>query len=93
MERTQTVGLRRRVSVATEVKLMDASGGRRMVGTASGVAIEPQFDEEVVCQDTTGELSKSLSEVRKEEHRWRTKWTCVRWSQTKVIDSRVVSRA
>ena len=37
-----------------------------MAGTASGVAIEPQPDEQVVCQDMTGELSDSLSEMRGE---------------------------
>ena len=45
-----------------------------MAGTASGVATEPQPDEQVVCQEMTGELSKSLSEMRKETHRWKTKW-------------------
>ena len=41
-----------------------------------------------MCQDLTGELSNSLSEVRKETDRWKTKVeTCVRQSQTKVIDS------
>ena len=35
---------------------------------------EPQPDEQVVCQDLTGELSNSLSEIRKEMHRWKTKW-------------------
>ena len=27
-----------------------------------------------VCQDLTGELSNSLSEIRKETHSWKTKW-------------------
>ena len=38
------------------------------------MAIEPQPDVQVVCQDLTGELSNSLSEVRKETHRCKTKW-------------------
>ena len=63
---------------------MDSSGAREMAGTVSGVAIEPQLDEQVVCQDLTGEMSDSLSEENKVE-------TCVRQSQTKVIDSRVLS--
>ena len=46
----------------------------RLAGTASGVAIEPQPDEQVVCQDLTGELSNSLSEIRKETRSWKTKW-------------------
>ena len=45
-----------------------------MVGAASEVAIEPQPDEQVVCQDLTGELSNALSEIRKETHNWKTKW-------------------
>ena len=48
-----------------------------MAGTVSGVAIEPQPGEQVVCQDLTGELSDSLSEIRKETHSWNTKWRCV----------------
>ena len=57
-----------------KIRSLDASRARRMVGTASKVAIEPQPDEEVVCQDLTGEMSTSLSEIRKETHRWKTKW-------------------
>ena len=48
-----------------------------MAGTVSGVAIEPQPGEQVVCQDLTGDLSDSLSEIRKETHSWKTKWRCV----------------
>ena len=60
----------------------------------SGVAIDPQPDEQVECQDLTGDLSNSLSEIRKETHSWKNKVeTSVRQSQTKVIDSRVLSRA
>ena len=44
-----------------------------MAGTAGGVAIEPLPDGQVVCQDLTGELSNSLSEMRKETHSWKTK--------------------
>ena len=57
-----------------KIRSLDASGARRVIGTASGVAIEPQPDEQVVFQDLTGELSNSLSEMRKETHRWKTKW-------------------
>ena len=32
----------------------DASGARCVAGTASGVATEPQLDEQVVCQNLTG---------------------------------------
>ena len=45
-----------------------------MAGTVSWVAIGPQLDEQVVCQDLTGELSNSLSEICKETHSWKTKW-------------------
>ena len=38
----------------------DASGARRMAGTVSGVAIEPQLDEQVVCQYLTGEFVEFL---------------------------------
>ena len=78
-----------------KIRSMDVSGARRVAGTGSGVAIEPQFDEQVVCQDLTGELSNSLFEIRKETPSWKTKWrhVCVRQLQTKVIDSRVLSRA
>ena len=34
-----------------KIRSMDASGARRMAGTVSGVAIEPQPGEQVVCQD------------------------------------------
>ena len=62
-----------------------------MAGIVSGVTIEPQPGEQVVCQDLTGELSDSLSEIRKETHSWKTKWrTCVRQSQPK--SSTVVCR-
>ena len=37
-----------------KIRSLDASGARRMAGTASVVAIEPQLDEQVVCQDLTG---------------------------------------
>ena len=57
-----------------KIRSMDASGARRMAGTVSGVAIEPQPAHQVVCQDLTGELSDSLSEIRKETHTWKTKW-------------------
>ena len=57
-----------------KIRSLTASGARRKAGTASGVAIEQQPDEQVVCQDLTGELSNSLSEMRKETHRWKTKW-------------------
>ena len=57
-----------------KIRSMDASGARRMAGIVSGVTIEPQFGKQVVCQDLTGELSDSLSEVRKETHSWKTKW-------------------
>ena len=36
-----------------------------MSGTVIGVAIEAQLGEQVLCQDLTGELSDSLSEIRK----------------------------
>ena len=39
-----------------------------------GWRFKPQPDEQVVCQDLTGEMSNSLSEMRKETHRWKTKW-------------------
>ena len=39
-----------------KIRSVDASGARRISGTASGVAIEPQPDEQVVCQDLTGEM-------------------------------------
>ena len=45
-----------------------------MAGTVRGVAIESQPDDQVMCQDLTGELSNSLSEMRKETHSWKTKW-------------------
>ena len=45
-----------------------------MNGTVSGVASELQPDEQVVCQDLTGELWDSLSEICKEMHNWNTKW-------------------
>ena len=57
-----------------KIRSMDASGARRIAGTVSGVAIEPQLDEQVVCQGMTGELSNSLSEIRKETHNRKTKW-------------------
>ena len=38
-----------------KIRSMDASGARRMTGIVSGVAIEPQPGEQVVCQDLTGE--------------------------------------
>ena len=44
-----------------------------MMSRTSEVAIEPQPDEHVVCQDFT-DLSNSLSEIRKEKHNWKTKW-------------------
>ena len=40
-----------------KIRSLDVSGARRMVGTASEVAIEPQPDEQVVCQDLIGEWS------------------------------------
>ena len=45
---------------------LDASGARRVVGTASEVAIETECDEQVVCQDFLGELLYSLSGMRTE---------------------------
>ena len=60
-----------------KIRSMDASGARRVADTVSGVAIEPQPGEQVVCQDLTGELSDSLSEIRKETRSWNTKWRCV----------------
>ena len=48
-----------------KIRSLDASGACRMNGTVSGVASEQQPDEQVVCQDLTGELSNSLSEIRK----------------------------
>ena len=47
-----------------KIRSMDASGARRMAGTVSGVAIEPQLGEQVVCQDLIGGLSCSLSGMR-----------------------------
>ena len=38
-----------------------------MVGATSEVAIELHFDEQVVCQDLNGEVSSSLSGMRREE--------------------------
>ena len=57
-----------------KIRSLDAAGARRMIGTTNGMAIEPQPDEQVVCQDLTGEMSNSLSEIRKETHSWKTKW-------------------
>ena len=57
-----------------KIRSLDASGARRMAGVASGVAIEPQPDEQVVCRDVIGELSNSLSEMGKETRSWKTKW-------------------
>ena len=66
-----------------------------MAGTVSWVAIEPQLGEQVVCQDLTGELSDLLLETRKETQRNAQSEdkveTCVGQSQTKIIDSRVLS--
>ena len=56
-----------------KIRSLDASGARRMAGTVSGVAIEPQPDEQVMCQDLTGELSNSLSEMRKKTRSWKTR--------------------
>ena len=44
---------------------------RSVAGATSGVV---STDEQMVCQDLTGELSNSLSEIRKETHYWKTKW-------------------
>ena len=38
---------------------------RQMSGATSEVASELQLDEQAVCQDLLGELSYSLSEMRK----------------------------
>ena len=48
-----------------KIRSLGAFGARRMAGTASEVAIDQQPDEQVVCQDLTGELSNSLSEYAK----------------------------
>ena len=40
----------------------------------SGPTIEPQPGKQVVCQDLTGELSDSLSEIRKKMDSWKAKW-------------------
>ena len=45
-----------------------------VVSATSDVASELSTDEQVVCQDLTGELSNSLSEIRKETRSWKTKW-------------------
>ena len=58
---------------------------RSVVGATSEVAIEPQPDEQVVCQDLTGELSNSLSERCKETHRWKTKWRHVLPKSSTVV--------
>ena len=47
---------------------------RNVVCATSDVASELPADEQVVCRDLIGELSNSLSEIRKETHRWKTKW-------------------
>ena len=48
---------------------------RSVVSAASDVASELPTDEQVVCQDLTGELSNSLTQMRKETYRWKTtKW-------------------
>ena len=57
-----------------------------MNGTVSGVASELQPDEQVVCQDLSGELSNSLSKKRKEMNNWKTKWRHAFQSQTNVIE-------
>ena len=73
-------------ALARKIRSLDASGACRMNGTGSGVASELQPDEQVVCQDLSGELSNSLSEIRKEMNNWKTKWRHVFQSQTKVIE-------
>ena len=57
-----------------KIRSLDAAGARRMACTVSGVAIEPQPGEQVVCQELTGELSIRCLKTREETHRWRTKW-------------------
>ena len=48
---------------------------RSVVSVTCDVASELPTDEQVVCQDLTGELLNSLSEMRKETHKWKTtKW-------------------
>ena len=51
---------------------------RSVVGATSEVAIEPQPDEQVVCQDLLGELSCSLSGMRTEVCNWEKKLQEVR---------------
>ena len=48
-----------------KIRSMDASRARRMAGSVSGVAIEPQLGKQVVCQDLTGELSNSCLKYAK----------------------------
>ena len=47
---------------------------RSVASATSDVVSKLPTDEQVVCQDLTGELSNSLSEIRKETHYWKTKW-------------------
>ena len=46
---------------------------RRVVSATSDVASEPPTDEQVVCQDLLGELSRSLSGMRTEACNWEKK--------------------
>ena len=76
-----------------KIRSTDASGARRMAGTLSGVAIEPQPDEQVVCQYLLGELSCSLSGMRTEVCNWEKKLQDVFDDNTLLLATTYQSRS